>query len=89
MRHPELQETGMLVRAALDIMIDTAARQGRKFIRLPEELTRRGGGGEATLVEGVGEAVAKSLEHRGFMVRDHYDQGQFVDSYLTIGWEVK
>lgn len=73
----------------IDIMIDGAARQGRKFIRLPEELTRRGGGGEAALVVGIGEAVAKSLEHRGFTVRGHYDQGQFVDSYITIRWEAK
>lgn len=73
----------------IDNMIDGAARQGRKFVRVPEELTRRGGGGEAMLVAGVGEAVAKSLEHRGFRVRDHYDQGQFVDSYLTINWEAK
>lgn len=66
--------------------IEAAAKGGKKFVRFPYELTEIRGEGSTCPKDGAGVAVAKSLLDLGYVIKDHWDCGQFVDAYLTVEW---
>lgn len=66
--------------------IRVAAASGKTSIRFPYELTSKASQGSAIPRGAVGHRVAKTLESLGFKLVDHWDEGQFVDVYITVEW---
>lgn len=66
--------------------IRTAAQAGKTSIRFPYALTDIRGDGSVSVKGATGQAVKDQLERLGYEIRDHWEDGQFVDAYLTIEW---
>lgn len=68
--------------ATLEVLIVTAAKKGKRKIRVPYGLVNIDG----YSCEFKAQGVSDELEKLGYLVEYRYEESQFVDIYLEVCW---